>query len=287
MSETVEEIEEPTEPEEQPEIEVEVPKKTCRSCSQAKPLGQFSFAANSADLKDTMCKACVKLENDARMNHSKAIRLEDRVEWTSRRIAEYSYTPLATGDWSGRETIVEVVSNQFRIEKADAEKIVNETVKRLFDETDPTSRVLRKLMVLRLETMRNYIHGIITRPKVKKVYKVVKGKRILDRVDVLPNQANIQAIAKWIELEEMVARLQGLETEGARGGAMTQILALIGNNSGANIENLPGESGAAKIRNMLPEHLSHVGRFSMENANRKMITAKKVVNANKSTTNPG
>lgn len=246
-------------------IVVVEPTKKCTDCGIEKPLYAFAKHIHARDGRNTICKACVSEQARIDREFEFAQDMEGKVAWAINRIAENGFFPLKTepgkdAKWPGIEPIREALKKQFDIDTRKANTVIDRAVEQLYSADEPDSRVKRRLLLAQIELIASKLLVQMTRPRIKRFYKMEKGKKVLDRIE--KSDTFSAALQKqWLEIQVLRCKLLGIDKT-PTGGSFLQDLLNAANkaaSSGMKTDDLPGATLAHKIRQAKPEQLSSVG----------------------------
>jgi hypothetical protein len=146
----------------------------------------------------------------------------EQIQMAIEMIAQNSFSPSKPGEtWAGESTVSHALSRQLEITKAVAGSIVAAAVEQLWSENpDNPARVERRLVITRLEKLRDRLYRVILKPRYKRRYDVVavndpEGKEI-SRRKVLKSvekydDTDAAIVTKIIEVEHTLIKLRGLD----------------------------------------------------------------------------
>lgn len=240
-------------------------RQVCARCNRNKPIDEF-YPKPTPTGYDTVCKECIKSRRAEKDEIIRKSNLEDKIEYVTDQIAMRIVAPREKGDWAGRDRIIRSVRARYKLDYSEAEKIVNEAVKRLYDERpDNPPRIERRLLLQRVNRMRENIFRMLERkhviidydifsvrdPKTGEVRKDQNGKPLTYKVPKKMRKMRVMEaslIRAYLEIEQLHVKICGLDRAGERDSIIGDIMEALHNaaSGGAGFNYEKGAGSIAK-----------------------------------------
>lgn len=213
----------------------------CKNCEKDLPISEY-YPQQTKTGYGTICKACVRKKREQKEELIRKSNDEDKIEFVTEKIAMLTIAPRQEGDWAGRDRIIRMCRARYDLNYDAAEKIVNEAVKRLFDERpDNPPRIERRLLLQRLNRMSEIIFKSLEKSHVITEYEIFSvrdpatgdikkdpaGKPLIYKVPKKMKKvkgAETSLIRNYIEIETLRIKVCGLDKAGERDSLIGELM---------------------------------------------------------------